>query len=175
MKCVFLFVSIVVVVNCLDFDDVPSPKIALLDDKVEVATPASQSINVDKVEVATPASQSSNVEVTVAQPIQPTRPAIQTPLQAPTTTSTTSPTPSTTLPSPATTLRTPSEDTVMCGEIRISPSLYRLVDQAVRERLVDFEKRIASLLDEKHEVRGEIESFANNLNADLDFDKPKNK
>jgi hypothetical protein len=44
-------------------------------------------------------------------------------------------------------------------EVVITQSLYRLIDEALRERLINFEARIATLLSKREETKQIIEVF----------------
>ena len=44
-------------------------------------------------------------------------------------------------------------------EVIISQSIYRLIDEAFRERLINFESRIASLLHKRQKIETEIDDF----------------
>jgi hypothetical protein len=52
-------------------------------------------------------------------------------------------------------------------EVIVTPSIYRLIDQAFRERLINFESRIAALLEDRERVRDEIESFKPAVDEDF--------
>ena len=52
-------------------------------------------------------------------------------------------------------------------EVIVTPSIYRLIDQAFRERLINFESRIAGLLEDRERVRDEIESFKPAVDEDF--------
>ena len=52
-------------------------------------------------------------------------------------------------------------------EVIVTPSIYRLIDQAFRERLITFESRIAGLLEDRERVRDEIESFKPAVDEDF--------
>ena len=44
-------------------------------------------------------------------------------------------------------------------QIVVTQSIFRLIDEAFRERLINFESRIAALLGKREEVRDEIDAF----------------
>jgi len=52
-------------------------------------------------------------------------------------------------------------------EVIVTPSIYRLIDQAFRERLITFESRIAGLLEDRERLRDEIESFKPAVDEDF--------
>lgn len=52
-------------------------------------------------------------------------------------------------------------------EVIVTPSIYRLIDQAFRERLINFESRIAGLLEDRERLRDEIESFKPAVDEDF--------
>ncbi len=52
-------------------------------------------------------------------------------------------------------------------EVIVTRSMYRLMDEAFRQRLINFESRIATLLDDRERVRSEMESFKPNTDEDF--------
>ena len=44
-------------------------------------------------------------------------------------------------------------------EVVVTKSMFRLIDEAFRNRLINFESRIASLLAEREKIRDDIETF----------------
>jgi len=67
----------------------------------------------------------------------------------------------TTTPTPAV-MATPKTTSCLSEtklEVVVTRSMYRLIDEAFRERLVNFESRIASLLSEREKIREDIQQF----------------
>jgi hypothetical protein len=63
-------------------------------------------------------------------------------------------------------------------EVIINKSIYRLVDEALRERLINFESRIASLLYKRQIIETEIDAFikkTDNVMSDDFFPKEKDR
>ena len=52
-------------------------------------------------------------------------------------------------------------------EVVVTQSLYRIIDETMRERLVGFEARIASLLQEREEIRKDIDNFSPKTDDDF--------
>jgi hypothetical protein len=57
--------------------------------------------------------------------------------------------------------------------LAIKPSIYRLVDEAIRSHLYKFENRIAQLLFEKEVMRGEISEFEERFEKDESLAQPR--
>lgn len=52
-------------------------------------------------------------------------------------------------------------------EVVVTQSLYRIIDETMRERLVGFEARIAALLQEREEIRKDIDNFSPKTDDDF--------
>jgi hypothetical protein len=154
MKLIFvLFVSFVFV-NAFDFGEYNDPPEPVEGDQ-EIVT-------------AQPPSTSSTYQTTTQAVADLTKGSAVT-----TTTTTTTAQPSTTTVPPPTryttapnTTEQPSEDALSSSissrtrlEIVVTRSMFRLMDEALRQRLVNFEARIASLLQKKEQTNEEIKTF----------------
>jgi hypothetical protein len=60
-------------------------------------------------------------------------------------------------------------------EVKITPSIYRIIDEAFRERLVDFEKKIATMIQKKNMDEKEVIEFLEKEDPFEEFDKLFNK
>ena len=68
-------------------------------------------------------------------------------------------TPPTTKTTATATLTTTSGLSETKLEVVVTRSMFRLIDEAFRERLINFESRIASLLSEREKIRDDIQQF----------------
>ena len=167
----FCFLFVITSVASFDFD--------VADDKNSKDNNVVSSIEIFETTVASTVAVIPVFNTTAATASTTTQPTTTTTQPTTTTTQPTTSTSTTTQPTTTTTQQTTSTSTTPDQgplgrevpsvieektrsekiEVIISQSIYRLIDEAFRERLINFESRIASLLHKRQKIETEIDDF----------------